>query len=43
MNLAIYLFNYLRLGVESIVVYLIVLSKHVPRENEENHDIRFCS
>lgn len=43
MNLAIYLLNNLRQEFETIVVYFIVLSKHVPRENEENHDILFCS
>jgi hypothetical protein len=43
MNLAIYLLNYLRLGVVSIAVHFNVLSKHVSRENEENHDILFCS
>jgi hypothetical protein len=43
MNLAIYLLNHLRQEFETIVVYFIVLSKHVPTKNEENHEILFCS
>jgi hypothetical protein len=43
MNLAIYFRNYLKQEVETAVVHFIVLSKLVPRENEENHDILFCS
>ena len=41
MYLAIYLLNNLRQEVETVVVHFVVLSKHVPRENEENHDILF--